>query len=93
MQFYFLLQNYVTPPASIDFEQVNTGRFLAVMLFHFSEFFGKKNRQLFRIILFSTKSGVDSVICTSNLMFGSAIWDKLPECIFENFEIARAKQR
>ena len=23
--------------------------------------------------------------------FGRAIWDKLPECIFENFEIARVK--
>ena len=27
-------------------------------------------------------------ICTSNHMFGRAIRDKLPECIFENFEIA-----
>ena len=25
-------------------------------------------------------------------MFGRVIWDKLPECIFENFEIARVKQ-
>ena len=25
-------------------------------------------------------------------MFGRANWDKLPECIFENFEIARVKQ-
>ena len=25
-------------------------------------------------------------------MFGRAIWDKLPECIFENSEIARIKQ-
>ena len=25
-------------------------------------------------------------------MFGWAIWDKLPECIFENFEIAGVKQ-
>ena len=30
-------------------------------------------------------------IITSNHMFGRAI-DKLPECIFENFEIARVKQ-
>ena len=30
-------------------------------------------------------------ISTSNHMFGRAIWDKLPECIFENFEIARVK--
>ena len=25
-------------------------------------------------------------------MFERAIWDKLPECIFENFEIARVKR-
>ena len=25
-------------------------------------------------------------------MFGSAIWDKLPKSIFENFEIARVKR-
>ena len=25
-------------------------------------------------------------------MFGRAIWDKLSECIFENFEIARVKR-
>ena len=25
-------------------------------------------------------------------MFGKAIWDKLPECIFENFEVARVKR-
>ena len=24
-------------------------------------------------------------------MFSSAIWDKLPECIFQNFEIVRVK--
>ena len=27
-------------------------------------------------------------ISTSNHMFGSTIWDKLPECVFEHFEIA-----
>ena len=27
-------------------------------------------------------------ISTSNHMFGRAIWGRLPECIFENFEIA-----
>ena len=32
-------------------------------------------------------------ISTSNHMFASAIWDKLPKCIFENFEIARVKRR
>ena len=31
-------------------------------------------------------------ICTSNHMFGRAVWDKLPEWIFENFEIARVKR-
>ena len=31
-------------------------------------------------------------ISTSNYMFGRVIWDKLPKCIFENFEIARVKQ-
>ena len=25
-------------------------------------------------------------------MFGRAIWDELPECIFENFEIAWVKR-
>ena len=30
-------------------------------------------------------------ISTSNHMFGRAIWDKLPKCIFENFEIAWVK--
>ena len=25
-------------------------------------------------------------------MFGKAIWDKLPECIFENFENARVEE-
>ena len=28
-------------------------------------------------------------VSTSNHMFQRAIWDKLPECIFENFEIAQ----
>ena len=31
-------------------------------------------------------------ICTINHMFGRVIWDKLAECIFENFEVARAKR-
>ena len=29
-----------------------------------------------------------SVISTSNNMVGRSIWDKLPDCIFENFETA-----
>ena len=31
-------------------------------------------------------------ICASNHMFERAIWDKLPECTFENFEIVRVKR-
>ena len=31
-------------------------------------------------------------IITSNHMFERAIWDKLPQNIFENFEIAQVKQ-
>ena len=31
-------------------------------------------------------------ISTSNHMFGRTIWDKLSECIFENFEIAQEKR-
>ena len=33
-----------------------------------------------------------SLISTSNYMFGRAIWDKLPKCILENFEIVRVKR-
>ena len=33
------------------------------------------------------------VISTSNLMFERVIRDKLSECIFENFHIARLKRR
>ena len=32
------------------------------------------------------------LISTANHMFGKAIWDKLPECIFENFEISKFKK-
>ena len=31
-------------------------------------------------------------INTSNHMLGREIWNKLPECIFEKFEIARVKR-
>ena len=31
-------------------------------------------------------------ISTSNYMLGRTIWDKLPKCTFEKFEIARIKQ-
>ena len=30
-------------------------------------------------------------ISTSNHMFGRVIWDKLPKCIFEHFEVAQGK--
>ena len=33
-----------------------------------------------------------NLIPTSNHMFWRAIWDKLPEYIFENFKIARVKR-
>ena len=32
---------------------------------------------------------VDGSIYTSNHMFGRAIWDKLPQCIFKNLEILK----
>ena len=35
---------------------------------------------------------INRMISTSNYMFGRAIWDKLHECIFENFEIAQVKR-
>ena len=31
-------------------------------------------------------------ISTSSHMFGRVIWDKLPKCIFENFETAWVKR-
>ena len=34
-----------------------------------------------------------ATVRTSNHMFGRAIWAKLPERFFENFEIARLKTR
>ena len=34
----------------------------------------------------------DKKISTSDHMFGRVILDKLPECIFENFEIAQVKR-
>ena len=33
-----------------------------------------------------------AIICTSNHMFGRAIWNKLPDCIFENFEISNSEK-
>ena len=34
-----------------------------------------------------TSYGSTICICISNHMFGREIWDKLPKCIFGNFEI------
>ena len=33
------------------------------------------------------------LLSTNNHTFGRVIWDKLPECISENFEIARVKRK
>ena len=38
------------------------------------------------------KSSLPYSISTSTHMLERAIWDKLPVCIFENFEIAQVKQ-
>ena len=53
---------------------------------------------LFKVKLLALFSQLENLlrwllhICTTNHMFDRAIWDKLPECIFENFEITRVKQ-
>ena len=39
-----------------------------------------------------TSTNVYTTIYTSDHMFGRAIWDKLPKCIFENSEIALVKR-
>ena len=44
------------------------------------------------MLLISNSSSTDLQNCTSNHMFGRAIWDKLPQWIFENFKIARVKR-
>ena len=38
------------------------------------------------------RDNLNPSISTGNHMFGRAIWDKLPKCVFENFEIARVKR-
>ena len=38
------------------------------------------------------QTSLSHMISTSNHMFQRVIWDKLPECISENFVIARLKQ-
>ena len=48
----------------------------------------KVTRQAMQILL---KKKI-KCISTSTHIFGWAIWDKLPECIFENFEITRVKR-
>ena len=35
---------------------------------------------------------MNELIRTSNHILGGTIWDKLLECIFENFQIARVKR-
>ena len=50
----------------------------------------------FHVILIISTPDINTIkwkyaISTSNHMFQKAIWDKLPKCIFENFEIARVK--
>ena len=44
------------------------------------------------LVGFFTRLAINTVISASNHMFGRAIWDNFPECIFENFEIARVKR-
>ena len=39
-----------------------------------------------------TSTNVYTTIYTSDHMFGRAIWDKLPKCIFENFGVVRVKR-
>ena len=41
----------------------------------------------------SNYQAIDFIVSTSNHMFGTSIWGKLTECIFENFEITRVKQK
>ena len=42
--------------------------------------------------IFIMKTSTIDFVCSSNHMQWRAIWDKLPECIFENFEIDPVKQ-
>ena len=49
------------------------------------KFFTLTHYHTFKIISKVLLSRMKS-ISTSNHLFGRAIWDKLPECIFENFE-------
>ena len=51
------------------------------------------SRRSLKLNIFMNKSNSTYIISTSNHMFGRAICDKLPKCIFENFEIARVKRR
>ena len=44
------------------------------------------------ILLMMRFSLMTVIISASNHMFGRAVWDELPECIFENFKIARVKR-
>ena len=44
------------------------------------------------ILLMMRFSLMTVIISTSNHMFGRAVWDEWPECIFENFKIARVNR-
>ena len=46
----------------------------------------------FKISNTTNNTNINQSINTSNYMFGREIWDKLPECTFENFEIARESE-
>ena len=62
----------------------------------YAEFFFKKNKPPELLILgefTGPKFALDNIISISNHMFEKAIWDKLPECIFENLETAQVKRR
>ena len=54
------------------------------------EFKGLSN---FMVNNFFKRNRMQQLVLVSNQMIGRTIWDKLPECIFENFEIAHVKQK
>ena len=62
-----------------------------------SKFYLKEKQQFIGSLQNNTVNGaplvtINGVISTCNHMFVRAIRDKLPEYVFENFEIARVKQ-
>ena len=54
-------------------------------------YFNHRYIKRLKVILCSLERKFESV-STSNHMFGTAIWDELPKCIFENFKIAWVKR-